>query len=121
MSNYITMREYAEMHGLNIETVKARIKRKQLPHIRFGKSVMIDRGTPWEERSRARKSKTEVETNKALAAVDSKMLHVEITRAYHIAVVDNSGKEVTSDFTFGTKLDAEAIGKRMKSEVEGRL
>lgn len=120
MADYITTRQYADMHGLNIETVKARIKRKQLPHIRFGKSVMIDRNTPWEERSRARKSKAEVETNKALAAVNSKMLHVEITRAYHIAVVDKSGKELVSDFTFLSKAEAEKTGKRMKKEIEDK-
>lgn len=46
--------------------------------------------------------------------------HVEITRAYHIAVVDKSGKEVTSDFTFLSKAEAQKIGERMKKEVEGK-
>ena len=56
-----------------------------------------------------------------MKTADSKMLHVEITRAYYIAVCDKSGKELVSDFTFLSKAEAEAIGKRMKSEVEGRL
>ena len=56
-----------------------------------------------------------------MTTVDSKMLHVEITRAYYIAVCDNSGKELVSDFTFLSKAEAEVIGKRMKKEVEDRL
>lgn len=56
-----------------------------------------------------------------MKAVDSKMLHVEITRAYHIAVCDNSGKELVSDFTFLSKAEAVKIGERMKKEVEDKL
>lgn len=116
MSDYITTREYAALHNLNIETVKARIKRKQLPHIKFGSAVMIDRNTPWEERPKARKPKADVEIAKA----NSRILHVEIQRAYYVAVVDNSGKEITSDFTFLSKAEAEKLGAKMKREVEGR-
>jgi len=116
MADYITTKEYAALHNLNIETVKARIKRKQLPHIKFGSAVMIDRNTPWEERSKARKPKADVEIAKA----NSRILHVEIQRAYYVAVVDNSGKEITSDFTFLSKADAERIGAKMKAEVESR-
>ena len=116
MADYITTKEYAALHNLNIETVKARIKRKQLPHIKFGSAVMIDRNTPWEERSKARKPKVDVEMAKA----NSRILHVEIQRAYYVAVVDNSGKEVTSDFTFLTKAEAEKLGAKMKKEVESR-
>ena len=54
-----------------------------------------------------------------MTTVDSKMLHVEITRAYYIAVCDKSGKELVSDFTFLAKAEAEKIGERMKKEVEG--
>lgn len=114
MPDYITTREYAELNGLNIETVKARIKRKQIPVVRFGSAVMIDKNYVWTPRSKARKPKIEVERAKA----DSRVLHVEIKRAYYVAVVDNSGKEITSDFTFLSKADAEALGKRMKSESE---
>lgn len=116
MPDYITTREYAALHNLNIETVKARIKRKQLPHIKFGSAVMIDRNTPWEERPKARKPKADVEMAKA----NSRILHVEIQRAYYIAVVDNSGKEVESDFTFLNKDEAKKIGEKMKKEVEGK-
>lgn len=116
MADYITTKEYAALHGLNVETVKARIKRKQLPHIKFGGSVMIERNTPWEERPKARKPKADVEIAKA----NSRILHVEIQRAYYVAVVDNSGKEVTSDFTFLSKSEAEKLGAKMKKEVEKR-
>ena len=117
MADYITTREYAALHNLNIETVKARIKRKQLPHIKFGSAVMIDRNTPWEERSKARKPKADVEIAKA----NSRILHVEITHAYYVAVCDNSGKEITSDFTFLSKAEAEKLGAKMKKEVEGKI
>lgn len=116
MSDYITTKEYAALHNLNIETVKARIKRKQLPHIKFGSAVMIDRNTPWEERPKARKPKADVEIAKA----NSRILHVEIQRAYYVAVVDNSGKEITSDFTFLSKAEAEKLGVKMKKEIESR-
>ena len=116
MADYITTKEYAALHNLNIETVKARIKRKQLPHIKFGSAVMIDRNTPWEERPKARKPKAEVEIAKA----NSRILHVEIQRAYYVAVVDNSGKEVMSDFTFLSKAEAEKLGAKMKREIESR-
>jgi len=116
MADYITTKEYATLHNLNIETVKARIKRKQLPHIKFGSAVMIDRNTPWEERPKARKPKADVEMAKA----NSRILHVEIQRAYYVAVVDNSGKEITSDFTFLSKAEAEKLGAKMKREIEAR-
>ena len=116
MADYITTKEYAALHNLNIETVKARIKRKQLPHIKFGSAVMIDRNTPWEERPKARKPKADVEMAKA----NSRILHVEIQRAYYVAVVDNSGKEVMSDFTFLSKAEAEKLGAKMKREIESR-
>ena len=114
MADYITTKEYAALHNLNIETVKARIKRKQLPHIKFGSAVMIDRNTPREERPKARKPKADVEIAKA----NSRILHVEIQRAYYVAVVDNSGKEITSDFTFLSKAEAEKLGAKMKREIE---
>lgn len=116
MADYITTKEYAALHNLNIETVKARIKRKQLPHIKFGSAVMIDRNTPWEERPKARKPKADVEIAKA----NSRILHVEIQRAYYVAVVDNSGKEITSDFTFLSKAEAEKLGAKMKREIEAK-
>ena len=105
MSDLITIREYAALHGLNIETVKTRVKHNQLPVIRFGKSVMIDKNTPW------------AEIERRLYGND---LKVKITPAYYITVEDNSGKELASDFTFLTKAEAVKIGERMKKEVEDK-
>ena len=116
MPDYVNAREYAELHGLNVETVKARIKRNQIPVVRFGSAVMIDKNYEWQPRSKARKPKIEVERAKA----EGRVLHIEIKHAYYVAVVDNSGKELASDFTFMNKADAEKIGARMKKEVEGR-
>ena len=112
--DYITTREYADMHELPIETVRTRVKQNKIPFIKVGDSIMIDRNTPWETR-RAGRPRKEAQQSK----VESRKLKVRITRAYYIAVEDSSGKEITSDFTFLTKAEAEAIGKRMKSEVEG--
>ena len=119
MPDYVTMREYAALHGLNLETVKTRVKHNQLPVIRFGKSVMIDKSTPWEMRKKTgRKTKEE----KVRAEIEKQFyknnLKVKITHAYYVAVEDSSGKELVSDFTFLSKAEAEKIGERMKKEVE---
>jgi len=118
MADYVNARQYAEIHGLNVETVKARIKRKQIPYVRFGSAVMLDRNEPWIERA---KGKPKKEVKASQSKVNNRKLKIKITRAYYVSVEDSSGKEIASDFTFLTKADAEAIGKRMKSEVEGRL
>ena len=57
MDNYITTREYADLNGLSIETVRARCKRGQIPFVKVGGSIMIDRNTPWESRQRGRPRK----------------------------------------------------------------
>jgi len=117
MSDLISMREYAALHGLSIDTVKTRVKQNQIPVVRFGKSVMIDKSTPWEERKKTgRKSKAELER----AKVVSSKYKVVIRKAYYVAIEDSSGKELTSDFTFLNKNEAKKIGERMKAEVESR-
>lgn len=113
--DYITTREYADMHGLSIETVRGRVKRNQIQFIKVGDSIMIDRNTPWDSRQVGRPRKDAQQSK-----VGSRKLKVRITRAYYIAVEDSTGKEITSDFTFLTKAEAEKIGARMKSEVEGK-
>lgn len=117
MNDLISMREYAALHGLSVNTVKNRVTMNQIPVVRFGKSVMIDRNTPWEERKKTGRipnaKKSEVQSPKS-------KLKIKITRAYYVAVVDNSGKEITSDFTFLSKAEAEKLGAKMKREVEGR-
>ena len=45
---------------------------------------------------------------------------MKITRAYLVSIVDGTGKEVVSDFTFGTKQEAEKLGEKLKREVAGR-
>lgn len=122
MADYVSMKEYAEIHGVNIETLKARVKRKQIPHIRVGKSVMIDKNTPWQERKKTgRRKKLEQALIEAEKIAKSKVLTVKITRAYYISVEDASGKELMSDFTFLDKAEAEKIGARMKKKVEDKL
>lgn len=115
MANYITTREYADLHGLKIETVRGRVKRNQIPFIKVGDSIMIDRSTPWDERK-----KTGRIPNAAKSVVENRKLKVVIQRAYYVAVVDNSGKEITSDFTFLSKAEAEKLGAKMKREIEAR-
>lgn len=112
--DYITTREYADMHELPIETVRTRVKHNQIPFIKVGDSIMIDRNTPWVSRQAGRPKKD------AAPKVESRKLKVRITRAYYIAVEDNSGKEITSDFTFLTKAEAEKIGAKMKAEIENK-
>lgn len=119
MADYITTREYADMHELPLETVRTWTKQKKIPFIKVGASIMIDRSTPIPAKMKKR-SRAEIETAKALSQADGKILHVEIQRAYYVAVVDNSGKEITSDFTFLSKAEAEKLGAKMKKEVESR-
>lgn len=117
MSDLISMKEYAALHGLSIDTVKTRVKQNQIPVVRFGKSVMIDKSTPWEERKKTgRKSKAELERPKVV----SPKYKVVIRKAYYVAIEDSSGKEITSDFTFLTREEAQKLGGRMKAEVESR-
>lgn len=47
--DYITTREYADLHGLSIETVRARCKRGTMPYIKVGDSIMIDKNYVWEK------------------------------------------------------------------------
>ena len=47
MAEYITTREYADLHGLKLETVRAWVKRGRIPYVKVGGRVtMIDRTTP---------------------------------------------------------------------------
>ena len=119
MADYITTRQYADLHGLPIETVRTWTKQKKIPFIKVGDSIMIDRSEPIPAK-RKKRSRVEIETAKAVAEVDSRILHVEITHAYYVAVVDKSGKEITSDFTFLSKAEAEKLGAKMKKEIEAR-
>jgi len=114
MADYITTREYADLHGINFETLRTRVKQNKIPHIKIGDSILIDRNTPWEKRYRGR---PKVEGHKP---AEEQTYEVEITRAYHIAVVDSTGKEIMSDFTFLPMSEAVKIGDRMKKEVEGK-
>jgi excisionase family DNA binding protein len=115
MADYITTREYADLHGLKLETVRTWTKCRKIAFIKVGDSIMIDRNEPIPER---RKKRTFEEL--AIAEARSRTLKVEIVRAYHVAVIDGNGKEVVSDFTFGTKQEAEKLGEKLKREVEGR-
>lgn len=120
MNDLISMREYAALHGLPIETVKTRVKQNQLPVVRFGKSVMIDKNTPWEARRKTGRIPNAVKAQSKVANSRKSKLKIKITRAYYIAVEDSSGKELISDFTFLNKDEAKKIGERMKAEVESR-
>lgn len=113
MADYITTREYADLHGLPIETVRTWTKLRKIPFIKVGDSIMIEKTTPIPAR---RKKRTFEEL--AIAEVRSQSYRVEITRAYHVAIIDGNGKEVVSDFTFGTKAEADKLGAKLKAEVE---
>lgn len=117
MSNdYVTMQEYARIHDLPFEAVKSRVRYNLIPHIKVGRTNMIDRNTPWVECPKSgRPPKDKAESSR------KSKFKVNITRAYYISIEDGTGKEVASDFTFLSKADAEKIGARMKSEVEGKL
>ena len=120
MAKFVTRKEYAEKYGVPLETVKTWTKCGKLATVKFGTTVLVDGDTPIPAR---RKPGVKTVEEKELAEVSKlreKRLSVKITRAYLVSVVDGTGKEVTSDFTFGTKQDAEKLGEKLKREVEGR-
>lgn len=114
MADYITPKEYAELNGISYEAVKTRIRYNLIPYIKVGRSNMVDRNTPWVEMKRGKQKGAKVDSGKP-------KYKVEITRAYYVAVVDSKGKEITSDFTFLSKAEAEKLGAKMKKKVEGNL
>ena len=122
MPDYITTRQYADMHGIPLETVRTWTKIKKLPFIKVGDSIMIEKSTPLpEKRKPGRKTKEEKVRAEVENFMNSRNLKVKITPAYYIAVEDASGKELTSDFTFLSKAEAVKIGEKMKKEMENKL
>ena len=121
MANYITLKEYAEAIGVPFRTVQTRARQKQIPTIKVGNSVMIDRNTPWEVRKKTgRKSKEDKIREEVESRMNGNELKVRITRAYYVSVEDASGKEICSDFTFLNKEEARQLGESMKAKVESR-
>lgn len=121
MANFITTRQYADRHGLPIETVRTWTKQNKIPFIKIGNSIMIEESTPIPAK---RKPGVKTVQEKDLAEFNrmfkSKQLKVKVTPAYYVSVEDGTGKEVTSDFTFLSKAEAEKLGAKMKKEVESR-
>lgn len=121
MANFITRKEYAAKYGVPLETVKTWTKCGKLATIKIGSSVLVDADAPIPaKRKPGVKSKEEKDLAEFNKIFKSKQLKVEITHAYYVSVTDGTGKEVTSDFTFGTKQEAEKLGEKLKREVEGR-
>ena len=120
MAKFVTRKEYAEKYGVPLETVKTWTKCGKLATIKIGAAVFVDADTPIPAK---RKPGVKTVEEKELAEVSKlreKRYSVKITRAYLVSVVDGTGKEITSDFTFGTKQDAEKLGEKMKKEIEKR-
>lgn len=70
--DYITTREYADMHGLPLETVRTWTKQKKIPFIKVGDSIMIERSAPIPAKRKAgRKSKAELAALAGKSKVDS--------------------------------------------------
>lgn len=114
MANYITLQNYAELNGVPFRTVQTRARQGQIPTIKIGNSVMIEKSTPWVARKIGKPSNAE----RAAKSKSKPKYKVEIQRAYYVAVVDRTGKEVASDFTFCNKEDAKKLGEKLKAEVE---
>lgn len=74
VGDYVTTEEFARLHNANIETVRARIKRGQLPTVKVGRFHLIKIDTPWEESRRANcgRYKKGSTGNAAKSKVDSK-------------------------------------------------
>lgn len=121
MANYITTRQYADNHGLPIETVRTWTKCGKLSSIKVGDSVMVEADAPIPaKRKPGVKSKDEQDQMLFNKLVKSKQLYVKVVPAYYVSVEDGTGKEVMSDFTFCNKEEAKRLGEKMKREVESR-
>ena len=71
MAEFITTREYADLHGLKLETVRAWVKRGRIPYVKVGGRVtMIDRTTPPYCGTAGRPKKDEVRQVVASATTD---------------------------------------------------
>ena len=71
MAEFITTREYADLHGLKLETVRAWVKRGRIPYVKVGNRVtMIDRSTPKPTRKAGRPKKDEVRVVVSNATTD---------------------------------------------------
>ena len=66
IGDYLTTSEYAKLHGVPLQTVRTRVKKGQIPHIKSGNRIYIKVDTPWEKMQVGRpekKSKVEGGTN----------------------------------------------------------
>lgn len=66
IGDYLTTSEFAKLHGVPLQTVRTRVKKGQIPHIKSGNRIYIKVDTPWEEMHAGRpekKSKVEGDTN----------------------------------------------------------
>ena len=64
IGDYLTTSEFAKLHGVPLQTVRTRVKKGQIPHIKSGNRIYIKVDTPWEEMHAGRperKSKVEGE------------------------------------------------------------
>lgn len=113
--NLITLQEYAELVGVPFRTVQTRARQGQIPTVKIGNAVMIDKSFEWKPRKVGKPTNAEREEK---AKLNNGKYKVEIKKVYYVAVVDNSGKEITSDFTFLSKTEAEKLGAKMKREIE---
>ena len=111
MSDYVNAKEYAEIHGIPYEAVKSRVRYNLIPYVRVGRSTLIDLNTPWEDVKKGRPEKSDSKPAKS-------KWHIEIKKAYYIAVCDNSGRTYSNSLTFSDKAEAERIGKEMKAEAD---
>ena len=46
------------------------------------------------------------------------MKDIRITKCYLVEYIDKSGKEIDSDFCFGSKEDAVLLGEKIKAKYE---
>ena len=120
MAKFVTRKQYAEKYGVPFETVKTWTKCGKLATIRFGTTVLVDGDTPIPAKRKPGAKTVEEKELAEVSKLREKRYSVKITRAYLVSVVDGTGKEITSDFTFGSKQEAEKLGEKLKREVEGR-
>lgn len=53
--------------------------------------------------------------------MENKKENIRITRCYLVEYIDKDGKEVESDFCFGTKEDAKKLGNQLKDNYKKQI
>ena len=105
MGEYISTKEYADKHGLNINTVRQRIQRGQMPYIKKGNRWYIDEDVEFMSKAQGfYKPPKEMPSEEELSLIPIKQYATEHGIGY---------KTMVSDVAHGLYKTARKVGDRI--------